>query len=102
MAADPQCPRPLHLGQRGSRLAARCRRSGYRRGLLFCPALPPCIPCASGGQTLLPLRPRCTLACLMHSWLLKSFQRNTAIGVRIFFVMIVKEKGDLNFIGKIS
>ena len=71
---------------------------------------------------------RCTFACLMHCWLLKSFQRNTTIGVRyssssvlvfryfypmhissiyillhyssrIFFVMTVKEKGDLNFIG---
>ncbi|KAM3214119.1 hypothetical protein ACQJBY_066507 [Aegilops geniculata] len=101
MAADPQCPRPLHLGQLGSRPAARCRRTGYRHGLLLCPALLPCIPCASGGQTLLPLWPRCTLACLMHSWLLKSFQRNTTIGARIFFLMIVKEKVGLNFIGKI-
>ena len=42
---------------------------------------------------------RCTLACLMRCWLLKSFPRNTAIGVRTFFVMTVKEKGDLSFIG---
>ena len=71
---------------------------------------------------------RCTLACLMRCWLLKSFQRNTVIGARylsssilgfhyfcplhrcsiyillhyssrIFFVTTVKEKGDLSFIG---
>uniref|UniRef100_A0A8R7R8R6 Uncharacterized protein n=1 Tax=Triticum urartu TaxID=4572 RepID=A0A8R7R8R6_TRIUA len=43
MAADPQRPRPLHLGQCGSRPATRWRRSGYRRSLTLCHALPPCL-----------------------------------------------------------
>uniref|UniRef100_A0A0E0C6E5 CHY-type domain-containing protein n=1 Tax=Oryza meridionalis TaxID=40149 RepID=A0A0E0C6E5_9ORYZ len=42
---------------------------------------------------------RCTLACWTPCWLLKSFLRNTVIGVRIYFVMIVKEKGGLDFTG---
>jgi hypothetical protein len=35
----------------------------------------------------------------MLCWLLKSFLRNTVIDARIYFVMTVRGKGDLDFIG---